>query len=420
MVKAVREGRWLLLEDIDYAPMDVVSMLLPVVESLTLNVPGHGDVILAAPGFQLFATQRTHGHGDGQATNAATMLKKMWRRIVVEPLSRSELQTVIDSRFPSLSPLTEKLLDAYYLLNEDQANTRLTVNDRSLSPRDFFKWCQRIATEFRLDNTSLTSITSQLSIFQDALDCFVACVFNGDRRLQLAEDIGAKLNMIKAKAEFYCHSYKPVFNMSDDSVGIGRVSLKRLKIDSAIGKSTFSWTRNSSVLLERLASCVRQLESVLLVGETGTGKTSSVQYLAQLLGHRLLVINLNQQSDSADLLGGYKPVDLKWKISPVRQEFEKLFEETFNLQQNVKFLSHISTCFANRRWSDLLRLMMHSQQSAVQRCKPELRPAWEQLGFQLQQLRLQIRHADSALAFSFVEGSLVKALKQGNYIVHNL
>lgn len=389
-------------------------MLLPVIESLTLNVPGHGDVIRAAPGFQLFATQRTHVHGDGQALNAATMLKKMWRRLVIEPLTRSELQTVIDSRFPSLSVLTEKLLDAYYLLNEDQASTRMTINDRSLSPRDFFKWCQRIATEFRLDNTSLTSITSQLSIFQDALDCFVACVFNSDRRLQLAEDIGAKLNMIKAKAEFYCHSYKPVFNMSDDTVGIGRVSLKRYINDSTTSKSTFSWTRNSSVLLERLAACVRQLEPVLLVGETGTGKTSSVQYLSQLLGHRLLVINLNQQSDSADLLGGYKPVDLKWKISPVRQEFERLFQETFNIQENIKFLSHISTCFANRRWSDLLRLMTHSQQSAVQRCKPEFRREWEQLGFQLQQLRLQIRHADSALAFSFVEGSLVKALKQGN------
>lgn len=205
--------------------------------------------------------------------------------------------------------------------------------------------------------------------------------------------------------------------MSDDTVGIGRVSLKRFKTHDTVVKSTFSWTRNSSVLLERLSACVRQLESVLLVGETGTGKTSSVQYLAQLLGHKLLVINLNQQSDSADLLGGYKPVDLKWKISPIRHEFERLFQETFNLQQNAKFLSHIATCFANRRWSDLLRLMTHSQQSAIKRCTPELLPAWEQLGFQLQQLRLQIRHADSALAFSFVEGSLVKALKQGNPII---
>lgn len=167
------------------------------------------------------------------------------------------------------------------------------------------------------------------------------------------------------------------------------------------------------MLLERLAVCLRQLESVLLVGETGTGKTSTIQYLAQLLGRQLIVINLNQQSDSADLLGGYKPIDLKWKISPIRQEFETLFTQTFSLQQNAKFLAHVSTCFANRRWNDLVLLMIHSQQSALSKCSEELKPAWEQLGYNLQQLRILIRHADNALAFSFIEGSLVKAIKQG-------
>lgn len=48
----------MLLEDIDYAPMDVVSILIPLLESKTLSVPGHGNVVKAAPGFQLFATQR--------------------------------------------------------------------------------------------------------------------------------------------------------------------------------------------------------------------------------------------------------------------------------------------------------------------------------------------------------------------------
>ncbi len=164
----MREGRWLLLEDINYAPMDVVSMLLPVVESRTLNVPGHGDVIHAAPGFQLFATQRTHNnHSDGGGqSNAATMLKKIWRRLCVEPLSRSELQTVIDVRFPSLSPVADKLLDAYHLLEEHESQL-VKFNDRALSSRDFFKWCQRIAAEFRLEKTSiLTSTTSQLYVFQ--------------------------------------------------------------------------------------------------------------------------------------------------------------------------------------------------------------------------------------------------------------
>lgn len=47
---------------------------------------------------------------------------------------------------------------------------------------------------------------------------------------------------------------------------------------------TFAATRPSAVLLEQLAVCVNRGEPVLLVGETGTGKTSTVQYLAKLTG----------------------------------------------------------------------------------------------------------------------------------------
>lgn len=49
-------------------------------------------------------------------------------------------------------------------------------------------------------------------------------------------------------------------------------------------KQTFAATRPSAVLIEQLAVCVVKGEPVLLVGETGTGKTSTVQYLAHITG----------------------------------------------------------------------------------------------------------------------------------------
>lgn len=63
-------------------------------------------------------------------------------------------------------------------------------------------------------------------------------------------------------------------------------------------------TRGSSCLLERVAVCLSLDEPALLVGETGTGKTTTLQLLAKQTGHKLIVINMNQQSDSSDLLGG--------------------------------------------------------------------------------------------------------------------
>ncbi|KAL5014012.1 hypothetical protein ScPMuIL_008282 [Solemya velum] len=45
-------------EDIDFSPMEVVSVLMPLLENQTLFVPGHGDNIKAAPDICMFATQR--------------------------------------------------------------------------------------------------------------------------------------------------------------------------------------------------------------------------------------------------------------------------------------------------------------------------------------------------------------------------
>ena len=70
---------------------------------------------------------------------------------------------------------------------------------------------------------------------------------------------------------------------------------------------SFALTRHALSSMERVAACVRVDEPVLLVGETGTGKTTVVQQLAQQMGHTLVVHNLNQQSDSSELLGGFRP-----------------------------------------------------------------------------------------------------------------
>lgn len=102
--------------------------------------------------------------------------------------------------------------------------------------------------------------------------------------------------------------------------------------------SRFAFTRQALSLLEKVGVCVTQREPILLVGETGTGKTSLVQYLSEQTGSRLYVINMNQQSDPADLLGGYKPVVISHIVAPIRDEFLELFKKTFSQKQNETFV----------------------------------------------------------------------------------
>jgi midasin len=69
--------------------------------------------------------------------------------------------------------------------------------------------------------------------------------------------------------------------------------------------------------MEQIVLGVKFNEPVLLVGETGTGKTTTVQELSNLVGTKLHVFNLSQSSDSTDLLGGYKPINTKILLKPI-------------------------------------------------------------------------------------------------------
>lgn len=67
--------------------------------------------------------------------------------------------------------------------------------------------------------------------------------------------------------------------------------------------------RRMYVLLHR---AMEAGEPLLLVGETGTGKTTVCQVAAHIRGQPLMVINCNQHTETADFLGGYRPT--RWAV----------------------------------------------------------------------------------------------------------
>lgn len=72
---------------------------------------------------------------------------------------------------------------------------------------------------------------------------------------------------------------------------------------------TFAATRPAAVLLEQLAMCVAKGEPVLLVGETGTGKTSTVQHLARVTGES------EHPPDATQITAPSVQVEMSWLYS---------------------------------------------------------------------------------------------------------
>ncbi|XP_067097253.1 midasin [Osmerus mordax] len=451
LTQAVSKGHWILLEDIDHAPLDVISVLLPLMENKKLMIPGREDCIDVSPGFQFFATRRMY-YGNGSwyrpQHSHASLLDKYWTKLQMGNMVRDELKKVLVTRYPNLTVVVERLLDIYCQLTGERhpelspaslchghtgslqdpevaqykpEEKTTSLEGRDLSLRDLLKWCERITGNF----DSSSSATAQ-HVFLEALDCFTAMLSRPENRLRVAEVIGSKLNISKEKAQHFCQMYQPGISVTELEATVGRVALVRKQnevVRLCVEKQTFAATRPSAVLLEQLAVCAVKGEPILLVGETGTGKTSTVQYLAGLTGHRLRVINMNQQSDTADLLGGYKPVDHKLILLPLREAFEDLFSQSYSRKQNLTFLGHVQTCFRGKRWQDLLKLMDHVCKSALTKELQEksnaalLQEQWEALALRLSQTQLQIKACETAMVFAFVEGTLAQAVKKGEWIL---
>ena len=109
---------------------------------------------------------------------------------------------------------------------------------------------------------------------------------------------------------------------------------------------TFVYTNKSLKLLEKVARCIECNEPILLCGETGVGKTTVLQHLARLLGQKLVVINLNNQTETCDLLGSFKPVDVNYHMKALKERFQDVFIRSFSSNDNQTFFEHIkvSSC----------------------------------------------------------------------------
>ena len=163
-------------------------------------------------------------------------------------------------------------------------------------------------------------------------------------------------------------------------------------------------------------------EAMLLVGETGTGKTTAVQEVAQLLGKKLHVLNMNQNTDSADLLGGFKPVDATFLLKPVYERFLKLFKTLIKSESdnNVKYLALLLKCYTSKRVQEFVTCLNHGFKSVKSRLAKEkasgrntdLVLEGELLLAQIKDLQKRAKKLESGggFIFQFIEGTLFKSI----------
>ncbi|KAL2128150.1 hypothetical protein VTI74DRAFT_9603 [Chaetomium olivicolor] len=459
LTAAVKEGRWVLIEDLDRAPTEVMSTLLPLIERGELLIPGRGERIQASSGFRMFATVRTL-LGMNDRENLPNLIGlRLWRLLHVKALPRDDLKEVINGRYPLLQKYTPGVLAVFdQLLACTSGSTRLSLGraalDRPIGTRDLLKWCSRLDNILHMAGCKTgeepITDTTRDRMFLEAVDCFVSNMHEPASRNILINAIAKEMHISPERVQHYLTSYIPDMEDSETRLTIGRASFIKPRRMSRIGKSKrpFATTVHAKRLLEQIAVAVKHREPLLLVGETGIGKTTVVQQLAESLGHQLVAVNLSQQSEAGDLLGGFKPVSSQSLAMPLKEEFEDLLKKTgVSAEKNKEYLERISKRFAKGRWKEVskewrkapkmfeaIMAKLESSQirigsedgqpakrrktesSKLQRLQ-DLKPRWEMFSQSLDQFDRQIASGSAGFAFAFVEGKIVKAARNGDWVL---
>ena len=416
LTQAVKHGRWVVIEDVDQAPFEVLAALVPLLEERRLYVPGRGESVAAADGFQLFGTVTTgagRAGGGVAAASRADPLAGLWARVAVEPPSGDEPAAVLIGVHPRLAPLARRMLATLNVtqsacgqggaahiapgggakgndldFDHVDANSggieRTTETSPATAPsdsspsgvsgtrafagrpftlRDLLRWARRLE---RLRKSELSLLRAGVSTsenlppklrfaaYEEAADVLCGMLPSGPGRLRVLTLVAAVWGVSADEAKHRDEAHKPVARLGEGAVAIGRATLPAERFSLETERSSWSNTGHAMRILERVASAVQCVEPVLLVGETGTGKTALVQQLASLAGVPLTVVNLSNQSESSDFLGGFRPAGARHLCLPLLPRFREAFDATFDAEANAAFLHRVVRYAERRKWTHLL------------------------------------------------------------------
>lgn len=328
LVNAMRSGQLLLLDEMSLAEDAVLERLNSVLEpSRTLVLAEKGtdafdendsNTVVGHDDFRIFATMNPGGDFGKRELSPAlrSRFTEIWVPQVTDP---SDIELVLDHTLASVAIrcnreiLKNKVLNYVNFFNITICGNKSSpCTDLALSLRDVLAWAH-----FVVDVSN-----SNKDLDPWALFCHGACLMHLDGLglgMGLSKDdanstkknaISFLLDEVPAEDRSAC---KATFNadLRQGLVAEKRFGIHPFTIETGsypIPDSTFDFEAPTpSLNLLRVLRAMQIAKPILLEGSPGVGKTSLASALAAASGHRLVRINLSEQTDMSDLMGSDLP-----------------------------------------------------------------------------------------------------------------
>ena len=350
LLQAMKAGSWVLLDELNLAGQSILEGLNALLDHRgEIFVPELNTVVSCAPGFRLFGAQNPVQEGGGRKGLPKSFLNR-FIRVRISSFSFQDLLNISRSIQPGLPErVVRSMTDCLWQCASRSSYRGQTGLDFNL--RDLLRWCKLVQRKLdeRLSviaseevGTATTAERRGGSMGSQSIDLTSEAIrwsrFYGNmllaERMRSPEDrnwIEALLDeRLLPAADTGCVDR---FEVGASCLTIGNVSLSRKSWSESLrGFDSLSGSRSSTStssadcdpmihasnhailksylgVQETLAECVKNNWLSILVGPTGTGRSSSVAALAHLLGKRVVEIPMHPGIDISDLLGGFEQVD---------------------------------------------------------------------------------------------------------------
>lgn len=273
LVQALRRGDWLVLDELNLAPTDVLEALNRLLDdNRELFITETQEVVKPHPHFMLFATQNPPGVYGGRKV-LSRALRNRFLEVQFEDVPPTELEFILCQRSRIAPSYSKRIVAVFHELQKRRQMGRVFEGKSGFATlRDLFRWAGRESVGYQ----------------ELADDGFMLLA----ERTRRAEDKQVVKEVIEEIMK----------------VSIVEEALYDLsKLGGLPELSDIAWTAPMRRLFCLLTRALRFNEPVLLVGETGSGKTTVCELFAQFSNKALHTVNCHQNTEASDIIGGQRP-----------------------------------------------------------------------------------------------------------------
>ncbi|KAH9179366.1 midasin [Lactarius sanguifluus] len=283
LVQALRQGDWIVLDELNLAPTDILEALNRLLDdNREIFIPETQEVIKPHPHFILFATQNPPGLYPGRKV-LSRAFRSRFLEVHFEDIPQAELETILCQRCRIAPSYAQRIVTVFRELQKLRQSSRVFESKQGFATlRDLFRWAGRDAVGYQELAENGYMLLAERARREDD-KAIVKSVIESIMKVHIDETT--------------LYSFDHFRGNTTGSLGF----------DIPLS-SNIVWTKAMQRLMVLVGRALLFKEPILLVGDTGSGKTSICQVYADAVNKHLLALNCHQNTETADLIGGLRPI----------------------------------------------------------------------------------------------------------------